>query len=102
MKKIFYSIFAVAALALTSCAGGAGGVNPLDLDASKCDNETEKCWKYTVSVAGVSEDAYVWGTEKYVVEILQTAYKGSAEAAGISVSLAETAGDDAESCVAQN
>jgi hypothetical protein len=100
MKKIFYSIFAVAALALTSCAG-AGGVNPLDLDASKCDDKTEKCWKYTVSVAGVSEDAYVWGTEKYVVEVLQTAYKGSA-AAGVSVSLAETAGDDAESCLEQN
>ena len=87
MKKIFFSIFAVAALALTSCAGGAGAANVLDMDASKCDDTTEKCWKYTLTYAGVSADAYAWGTEKTVVEIIQAAavsdgYTATMEATG--------------------
>lgn len=97
MKKIFFSIFAVAALALTSCAG-AGGVNVLDMDLEKCDDTTEKCWKYTTSYGGQSADAYMWGTEKAVVYACQQAAK---LVSGTTVTVAEVAADDAESCLAK-
>ena len=97
MKKIFYSIFAVAALALTSCAAG-GGANVLDLDPSTCDDTTEKCWKYTLTYAGVSADAYLWGTEKVVVEAIQAA----ATLDGYTATMEATGAEDMESCYAQN
>ena len=98
MKKIFYSIFAVAALALTSCAGGAGSVNVMDMDPEQCDDTTEKCWKYTVSTAGYGVDTYTWGTQKTVVLACQAA----GGVAGVTVTLTEVAADDAESCIAKN
>lgn len=98
MKKIFYSIFAVAALALTSCAGGAGGVNVLDIDLEKCDNEVEKCWKYTTSYGGQSADTYTWGTEYVVVYACQQAAK---LVPGTTVTIAESAAESAEDCVAK-
>ena len=98
MKKIFYSIFAVAALALTSCA--SGGANVLDMDPSKCDDTTEKCWKYTISYAGYSADAYIWGTEAEVVEYLKEA--NANQVAGYSVTLAESAADDEVACIEKN
>ena len=94
MKKIFYSIFAVAALALTSCAGGAGAANVLDMDASKCDDTTEKCWKYTLTYAGVSTDAHLWGTEKSVVEAIQA----TAVIDGYTATMEATGADSMEAC----
>lgn len=99
MKKIFYSIFAVAALALTSCAGGASGLNVMDIDLEKCDTETAKCWKYTTSYGGQSADTYTWGTEYAVVYACQAAAN---LVPGTTVTLAEAAAEDAESCVAKN
>ena len=98
MKKIFFSIFAVAALALTSCAGGAGGANVLDMDPAQCDDTTEKCWKYTLTYAGVSADAYLWGTEKVVVETIQAA----ATLDGYTATMEESAAEDAVACSEKN
>lgn len=95
MKKIFFSIFAVAALALTSCAGGAGAANVLDMDASKCDDTTEKCWVYTVSYAGVDADTHLWGTEKFLVETIQKAY---GTLSGYKVTLSPADADSMEAC----
>ena len=50
MKKILFTIFAVAALALTSCENK--GLDIMSLDASKLDNTTFKCWKWTVKNSG--------------------------------------------------
>jgi hypothetical protein len=99
MKKIFYSIFAVAALALTSCAAG-GGANILDLDASKCDDTTEKCWKYTAKhdATGVSADTYLWATEKAVVEAAQQAW---GNIGGYTVTLEESSAETPEDCYAK-
>lgn len=94
MKKIFFSIFAVAALALTSCAG-AGGANVLDMDPAQCDDTTEKCWVYTVSYAGAEADTHLWGTEKYLVETIQKAY-GSIS--GYTVTLSPADADSMEAC----
>ena len=95
MKKIFLSFFAVAALALTSCGGGAGAANVLDMDASKCDDTTEKCWKYTASYAGVDVDAHLWGTEKLVVETIQQTYGA---VSGYKVTLSPADADSMEAC----
>ena len=94
MKKIFFSIFAVAALALTSCAG-AGGVNVLDMDPAQCDDTTDKCWKYTASYAGVDTDAHLWGTEKLVVETIQQTY---GVVPGYTVTLSQADADSMEAC----
>jgi hypothetical protein len=72
-----------------------------DMDPSKCDDTTEKCWKYTVSYAGYSVDAYVWGTEKYVVETLQQAYVGISDS-GYTITYEESPAEDAEACYAKN
>ena len=96
MKKIFLSFFAVAALALTSCGGGAGNV--LTMDPAQCDDTTEKCWKYTLTYAGVSADSYIWCTEKAAVEAIQTTV-GSVS--GYKAKLEESAAEDAAACYAK-
>ena len=73
--------------------------NVLDIDPSKCDDTTEKCWKYTVSYVGVSASAYFWGTEKTIVELLQQAV---ANIDGYIVTMEEASAEDMESCYAQN
>jgi hypothetical protein len=74
MKKILFAIFAVAALALTSCEGTK--VSILDIDASQLDNTEYKCWKWTVKKSGFMDGTvYVWDTEYNVVVVLQEAYK---------------------------
>jgi coenzyme F420-reducing hydrogenase gamma subunit len=74
MKKILFAIFAVAALALTSCEGTK--VSILDIDASQLDNTEYKCWKWTVKKSGFMDGTvYVWDTEYNVVVVLQKAYK---------------------------
>lgn len=85
MKKLLY----VAMMALTvglmaSCAGKSGGsdyykngktpdidVNKSTVNSVKYDNETEKCWKYTIKTTTlgitVSSDTYEWATEFVMV-----------------------------------
>ena len=76
MKKILFAIFAVAALAMTSCENK--GMDIMSLDASQLNNTDLKCWKYTVKNAGrVMDDCviYAWDTEANVVKVLQELYK---------------------------
>ena len=74
MKKILFAIFAVAALALTSCEGNT--VDIMSIDATKLDNTEFKCWKWTVKNSGFMDgEVYVWDTEYNVVIVLQEAYK---------------------------
>ena len=99
MKKIFFSIFAVAALALTSCAGGAGAANVLDMDPAQCDDTEEKCWVYTVSYAGAEADTHLWGTEKFIVETIQQTYGA---VPGYTVTLSPADADSPEACLGLN
>jgi hypothetical protein len=74
MKKILFAIFAVAALALTSCEGNKMDI--MSLDVTKLDNTEFKCWKWTVKNSGFMDGTvYVWDTEYNVVVVLQQAYK---------------------------
>ena len=76
MKKILFAIFAVAALAMTSCENK--GMDIMSLDPSQLNNTDLKCWKYTVKNAGkVMDDCviYAWDTEANVVKVLQELYK---------------------------
>ena len=50
MKKIVFAIFAVAALALTSCEGNKMDI--MSLDVTKLDNTEFKCWKWTIKNSG--------------------------------------------------
>lgn len=72
--------------------------NVMDMDPEQCDDTTEKCWKYTLTYAGVSADAYLWGTEKVVVEAIQAA----AVIDGYTATMEATGAEDMESCYAQN
>lgn len=101
MKKIFFAMFALAALVLVGCEGK--GVNVMDLDPTQLDNETEKCWVYTLTYAGVSADAYIWSTERLLVETIQETLKTS-EAAGIkyTATYKESPADDSEKCIKKN
>ena len=74
MKKILFAIFAVAALALTSCEGNKMDI--MSLDVTKLDNTEFKCWKWTVKNSGFMDGTvYVWDTEHNVVTVLQATYK---------------------------
>lgn len=74
MKKILFAIFAVAALALTSCEGNKMDI--MSLDVTKLDNTEFKCWKWTVKNSGFMDGTvYVWDTEANVVTVLQATYK---------------------------
>ena len=74
MKKILFAIFAVAALALTSCEGNKMDI--MSLDVTKLDNTEFKCWKWTVKNSGFADGTvYVWDTEANVVTVLQATYK---------------------------
>ena len=74
MKKILFAIFAVAALALTSCEGNKMDI--MSLDVTKLDNTEFKCWKWTVKYSGFMDGTcYVWDTEANVVTVLQATYK---------------------------
>ena len=74
MKKILFAIFAVAALALTSCEGNKMDI--MSLDVTKLDNTEFKCWKWTVKNSGFMDGTiYVWDTEANVVAALQATYQ---------------------------
>lgn len=118
MKKLLY----VAMMALTvglmaSCAAKSGssdfyknGKEPeIDLEKAtvngvKYDDETNKCWKYTVSttVAGITgtADTYTWGTEFVMVAACEYAMYTAAQAplTKAKYSYAEVPGKDQDAC----
>jgi hypothetical protein len=102
MKKILFAIFAVAALALTSCEGTK--VSILDIDASQLDNTEYKCWKWTVKKSGFMDGTvYVWDTEYNVVVVLQEAYKtAQLNHRKPIITYEATSDSDKESCECKN
>jgi hypothetical protein len=101
MKKILFAIFAVAALALTSCEGTK--VSILDIDASQLDNTEYKCWKWTVKKSGFMDGTvYVWDTEYNVVVVLQEAYKTAQLNHRKPIITYEATSDSEENCECKN
>ena len=102
MKKILFAVFAVAALALTSCEGNK--VDIMSLDATKLDNTEFKCWKWTVKNSGFMDGTvYVWDTEHNVVTVLQATYKpAQLNHRKPIISYEATSDSDMESCVCKN
>ena len=102
MKKILFAIFAVAALALTSCEGNKMDI--MSLDVTKLDNTEFKCWKWTVKNSGFMDGTvYVWDTEYNVVVVLQQAYKtAQLNHRKPIMSYEATSDTDEESCKCKN
>ena len=102
MKKILFAVFAVAALALTSCEGNK--VDIMSLDATKLDNTEFKCWKWTVKNSGFMDGTvYVWDTEHNVVTVLQATYKtAQLNHRKPIISYEATSDTDKESCECKN
>ena len=102
MKKILFAIFAVAALALTSCEGNKMDI--MSLDVTKLDNTEFKCWKWTVKNSGFMDGTvYVWDTEYNVVVVLQQAYKtAQLNHRKPIMSYEATSDTDKESCACKN
>jgi hypothetical protein len=102
MKKIFFAIFAIAALALTSCEGNK--VDIMSLDVTQLNNTDFKCWKWTVKNSGFMDGTvYVWDTEANVVTVLQQAYKTSQlNHRKPIITYEATADADKESCECKN
>ena len=78
MKKLFAALMCVMAIAMVGCKPNdpvKSGTNVKDVDASKLDNTTEKCW--AIGITGTVDDledsqvSYYWGTEQGVVEEAQ-------------------------------
>lgn len=98
MKKILFAIFAIAALALTSCENK---LDIMSLDASKLDNTEFACWKMTIKNAGLlNGTSYAWDTETNVVLTLQSVFVSSGNKAVVKYE--KTPADDAEGCNAKN
>ena len=98
MKKILFAIFAIAALALTSCENK---LDIMSLDASKLDNTEFTCWKMTIKNAGLlNGTSYTWDTEANVVRTLQAVYLSSSNKAVVKYE--KTPADDADGCDAKN
>lgn len=102
MKKILFAIFAVAALALTSCEGNKMDI--MSLDVTKLDNTEFKCWKWTVKNSGFMDGTvYVWDTEHNVVTVLQATYKtAQLNHRKPIISYEATSDTDMESCECKN
>ena len=102
MKKILFAIFAVAALALTSCEGNKMDI--MSLDVTKLDNTEFKCWKWTVKNSGFMDGTvYVWDTEANVVTVLQATYKtAQLNHRKPIISYEATSDSDKESCECKN
>lgn len=99
MKKILFTIFALAALSFASCEGKR--LDIMSIDASKLDNTEFTCWKMTVKNAGLFDGVtYAWDTEANVVRTLQTLYISSGNKA--IVNYERTPADDADGCNAKN
>lgn len=97
MKKILFAMLAVAGLALVGCEDK--GVNVMDIDASKLDSITEKCWKYTIKE--FKETSYIWCSEKELVELFQS-YNTSGTTHTLTVNYKETPAEDKEGCESKN
>ena len=98
MKKIIIALMCVSGLTLTSCQK-----NVMELDTSKLDNTTMACWMYTISSTEGEETAYMWGTEKGVVETLQAAVKIAQMFDNkAAASYKKTSHSTAESCLDMN
>jgi hypothetical protein len=102
MKKILFAIFAVVALALTSCEGNKMDI--MSLDVTKLDNTEYKCWKWTVKNSGFMDGTvYVWDTEYNVVLVLQEAYKtAQLNHRKPIITYEATSDSDKESCECKN
>ena len=102
MKKILFAIFAVVALALTSCEGNQMDI--MSLDVTKLDNTEFKCWKWTVKNSGFMDGTvYVWDTEYNVVLVLQQAYKtAQLNHRKPIITYEATSDSDKESCECKN
>ena len=102
MKKILFAIFAIAALALTSCEGNK--VDIMSLDVTQLNNTDFKCWKWTVKHSGFMDGTvYVWDTEANVVTVLQQVYKTSQlNHRKPIITYEATADADMESCECKN
>jgi hypothetical protein len=102
MKKILFAIFAVVALALTSCEGNKMDI--MSLDVTKLDNTEFKCWKWTVKNSGFMDGTvYVWDTEYNVVLVLQQAYKtAQLNHRKPIITYEATSDSDKESCECKN
>ena len=54
------------------------GVSVKDMDATKVDNTTPKCWAYTIVYSdGTTTEGYFWGTEQATVLYLQAFIKNA-------------------------
>ena len=102
MKKILFAIFAVVALALTSCEGNKMDI--MSLDVTKLDNTEFKCWKWTVKNSGFMDGTvYVWDTEANVVTVLQATYKtAQLNHRKPIITYEATSDSDKESCECKN
>ena len=76
MKKIQLALMCAVVAVLFACK--PNGVSVKDMDATKLDNTTAKCWAYTLIYSdGKTTDGYLWGTEQYCVSYLQTIIKNA-------------------------
>ena len=101
MKKILFAIFAVAALALTSCEGNKMDI--MSLDVTKLNNTDNKCWKWTVENSGFADGTvYVWDTEANVVTVLQATYKTAQLKNRKPIITYEATSDSEEGCECKN
>ena len=98
MKKILFAIFALAALALTSCEGK--NVDIMDLDPTLLDNTEYKCWMYTVKNIDLNYTAYVWETEAVLVKMLQL--QSQVLVRKPKITYQETPADDKNGCESRN
>ena len=76
MKKIQLALMCAVVAVLFACK--PNGVSVKDMDATKLDNTTAKCWAYTIVYSdGQTTEAYLWGTEQEIVLKLQTVIKNA-------------------------
>ena len=98
MRKMFIALMCVFALGLTSCQK-----NVMDVDPSKLDDTKMACWMYTISSTQGTEEVYVWGTEKHLVETVQTAIKiAQLLDNNVSATYKKTSHSTAETCLEMN
>ena len=86
MKKFFAALLCVAAITLVGCksdplATGTKGSSLTPEKVEKMDNTTEKCWHFAVRATyrgeSVTEDSYVWCTERVIAASCYAAYQAA-------------------------
>ena len=78
MKKyLIIALMCIASVTLFTACSKHGdvvkGSTVENIDPSTLDNTTERCWEITAAVGPHSETYYEWGTERFIVEVLQIA-----------------------------